>query len=598
MLAQIIQSNNYCYIYFAGQTKEEYLEYAQKLSVINNKYWSGSKGAWECPLDSYKYIKDLFELQVDYNTIGSELKLHPYEYQKKLIYDILIHKELLLVSPCGSGKTIIGIGAYLELKKNRLINPNSIGIILVKATLKLQWLNEVSKFSEAKANIIKSNAEITSGYRSKIKKIQSDIKKLNISKNKALIKQYKSKIKEYELSAKDAFNQQFDGYDLLILNYEALKDEAISQKLKTLNIEYIFADEVHKISNRKAQLSQAAYEFNYIKYKIGATATAISNNPENIFGLYSFVAPELFPSYSQFAKNYIKYAGYGRVIGVKNAMTLANRYKNNIVVVTKEEISKQLPSLTVIQQYCELTEEQNAMIHQILDELKEAKDKEYNLSKNTTNHESLENNPEYMSIKAQIMMLQTFAQELSDDPRLLLASDSKYAMKYSLHHNQSPKTELALDLVLQILESGEKVIIISRYVRMLELLEQDIIKKFGPNIKIAKVDGSMSDKDRYDNIYTKFRDDPTYNILLMSDAGSTGTNASTAQYIIEFDLAESYATQTQRHGRIERADSTHKNVFVYQLIAKDSYDEIQQAIVNKKEAYDSDLIKIFANTSK
>ena len=99
MLAQIIQSNNYCYIYFAGQTKEDYLDYAQRLSVINNKYWSGSKGTWECPLDSYKYIKDLFELQVDYNTIGSELKLHPYEYQKKLIYDILTHKELLLVSP-------------------------------------------------------------------------------------------------------------------------------------------------------------------------------------------------------------------------------------------------------------------------------------------------------------------------------------------------------------------------------------------------------------------------------------------------------------------------------------------------------------------
>ena len=60
-------------------------------------------------------------------------------------------------------------------------------------------------------------------------------------------------------------------------------------------------------------------------------------------------------------------------------------------------------------------------------------DKEYNLSKNAADHNNLENNPEYMSIKAQIMMLQTFAQELSDDPRLLLASDSKYAIKYFLH---------------------------------------------------------------------------------------------------------------------------------------------------------------------
>lgn len=594
MLANIVQSNNYCYISFNGKTKEEYYSYAQKLIYINEKSWINSRGVWECPGSYYAFIKDLFENNIDYNDIGTDLKYKPYEYQQRLIYDIINHKELLLVSPCGSGKTIIGIGAYLELKKNNLIDPNSIGIILVKATLKIQWQKEIEKFSDLKANIIKSNADITSAIRNKIKANKVKLKKLNSIKDKEQIKELKAIIKKQEKESKNLFRSQFEGYDLLILNYEALKNQDISDTLKTLNIEYIFADEVHKISNRKAQLSQAAYQFNYIKYKIGATATAISNNPENIFGLYSFIAPELFPSYSSFSKSYIKYAGYGRVIGVKNEVSLSRRYKNNIVVLTKEEVSKHLPQLNVIQQYCELTHEQQEMNNQILAELKEAKDREYELSNGIKNASELEDNKEYQGIKAKIMMLQTFAQELADDPKLLLASESEYAAKYCLENTYSPKTELTLELLTQIVESGEKVVIISRYVRMLEILQNEIIKKFGQHFKIAKVTGSMSDQDRYDNIYTKFRDNPEYKVLLMSDAGSTGTNASTSQYIIEFDLAESYATQTQRHGRIERADSIHKNVFVYQIIAKNSYDEIQQLIVSKKEAYDSNLIKIFA----
>ncbi len=595
MTAKIKQAGNFCHISFNGKSKEDFYDYAQKLIYINEKSWIDSLGVWECPGTYYDFIISLFENNIDYNNIGSDLKFKPYEYQQKLIYDSLNHKELLLVSPCGSGKTIIGIGTFLELKKNNLISQDSIGIILVKATLKIQWQKEIEKFSNLKANIIKTSADIASANRAKIKNLKAKIKKLNSIEDKLIVKDLKSKIKQHEKDSKQVFKDQFIGYDLLVLNYEALKNSEISDMLKTLKIEYIFADEVHKISNRKAQLSQAAYQFNYIKYKIGATATAISNNPENIFGLYSFIAPELFPSYSSFAKSYIKFAGYGRVIGVKNEVSLARRYKNNIVVLTKEEVSKHLPELTVIQQYCEMTDEQQVMSDQILDELKEVKDREYELSKNAVSQVDLENNKEYQNIKAKIMMLQTFAQELADDPKLLQISESEYAAKYCLEHNQSPKTDLAMELVTQIIESGEKVVIISRYVRMLDILNDEIIRKFGQQFKIAVVTGSMSDQERYDNIYTKFRDSDEYRILLMSDAGSTGTNASTAQYIIEFDLAESYATQTQRHGRIERADSIHKNVFVYQIIAKNSYDEIQQKIVSKKEAYDSNLIKIFAN---
>ena len=61
--------------------------------------------------------------------------------------------------------------------------------------------------------------------------------------------------------------------------------------------------------------------------------------------------------------------------------------------------------------------------------------------------------------------------------------------------------------------------------------------------------------------------------------------------MIEIDLAESYALQTQRHGRLERADSIHNTVFVYQLITKNSWDEIALKIINKKQYYDNAIVK-------
>ena len=71
-------------------------------------------------------------------------------------------------------------------------------------------------------------------------------------------------------------------------------------------------------------------------------------------------------------------------------------------------------------------------------------------------------------------------------------------------------------------------------------------------------------------------------------------NLSECKYLIEYDLAVSYAIQTQRHGRLERADSIHKNVFVYQLIGNDSWDVIQQRIIDKKEGFDANIIKSLA----
>lgn len=68
-------------------------------------------------------------------------------------------------------------------------------------------------------------------------------------------------------------------------------------------------------------------------------------------------------------------------------------------------------------------------------------------------------------------------------------------------------------------------------------------------------------------------------------------NCYSAKYLIEMDIADSYLIQTQRHGRIERASSNHDSVFVYQLVAIGSYDEIALKVVDKKEKYHTNIIR-------
>lgn len=83
------------------------------------------------------------------DSIGQSMKLKPYIYQREAIKFVLDNNNALLILPCGAGKTPSGIGMYLEAMERGLIKGK--GLIVVKASLKTQWVNEVGKFSDLKA---------------------------------------------------------------------------------------------------------------------------------------------------------------------------------------------------------------------------------------------------------------------------------------------------------------------------------------------------------------------------------------------------------------------------------------------------------------
>ena len=562
--------DNISYISFTGNSLD-FNNYIYNLMKVPSINFNSIKSKWYIHNKDLVLLKSLFEIisEENYSDIGALLKLPPYNYQKEAMKFGIDNLNTLQVLPCGSGKTIIGIGAFLEAKQRKIIS--GPGMIVVKASLKVQWSKEIEKFSDLKANIVTTYKDLTSSYLEKIKRRKSE--------------EEKNKLQQ---EANELFANQFKGYDLFVLNYETLRDKQVRQALHKANIDFVMADEIHYVKNRASKRSKSLYEFNNVKLKIGATATPIAKNPEDLYGIFKFLMPDLLDSWAAFSRKHIKFGGYGKIIGFKNLDQLRSKILPYTIVKTKEEVSKQLPKLIVSQRYCDFNSKQLDCHEKIMNKLEELKQQEKNIRNTLTSEKEISFNEDLKKIEALILAHQTFAQQLANSEELLMQSNSEMSKEFITNSN-SNKLELCVELLEEILESGEKVAIFSRFKKMQDVFTERFKKEFS-GAKICYINGALSGQERYDQIQ-KFSNKDDYKILLMTNAGSEGLNLSKCKYLIEYEPAESYGTQTQRHGRIERADSIHDTAFVYQLICNNSWDEIALKIIEKKEAYDQEILK-------
>lgn len=525
--------------------------------------------------------------------VGQFLKLGLFPYQKDVVRFCIQKKNGIIVLPCGAGKTPIGIDIFLDSIKKNIIPENSKGLIVVKSSLKVQWLREVSKFSDLTAIVLDTYKSVKPSLHTKLRKYKGEMEELLMDAvgNAELICELDKKMTDTEEKIEEEFSKMFsDKYQLFIANYETLRDEKVRKRLHKLKLKYIMADEVQYIKNDSTARAKALCEFADVEMRFGATATPIQKNPLDAYSISKFVSPETFKSKSVFSAKYTKQDIFGNITGSKNEKELNEKLSDFMIVKTKEEVSSQLPKLVVVTRYCKLTPKQEERTQEMLDEIAELKEQEKNIFiKHGTGTLPPSVNEELLKIQANILARQTFASEMADTEELLLESDSNLAKAY-ITNSKSDKIETLLDLLDEILESGEKAAIFSRYRRIQPILRREILKR-NPDIKIAAINGETSSEDRYEEAYTKFRDTPEYKVLLLSDAAAEGVNLSKCKYLIELEPADSYLIQTQRRGRLERADSIHDSVFVYQLIAENSYDEIGLKIVSKKERYDAQIIK-------
>ena len=495
---------------------------------------------WIVSKDYFESIKSKFDYTIKENpwdSIGLNMKLQPYPYQKEAIYYALNNTNSLLMLPTGAGKSLIGAGIVLEYNAENPI------IICTKASLKYNWLQEINKFTNLSAKVIETPSK-----------------------------------------AGKRFNEQFENCKIYVLNYETLRNEQVYNKLREHNVQGIIFDEIQAISNHKSARTKAALKFKDLELKIGLTATPITNNPLNLFSIFNMLKQSIYVSYSKFSSRYIVWRNK-RPAYAKNVDEMIDKVKPYIFKKDETDIIGQLPELYVMPPtICTMTKnmrEINDIINSNIDEL--------NSVLNKLDRQGVEETDERW-IKAQnnLQAYQTYAQELADDITLL-QTNSAFTKDFNIYDKTNPKLNSLIDIIDPIIESGNKVCIFTRYERMQHIIVEAIKKAF--NVKCVYVNGSMSSEEKYEIAVRQF-DTGDVNVLVATDAIKEGVSLSHCKYLVEYEPANSYADQTQRRGRVKRANSVSRISYIYQLITDETWDIIALKSINKKKGYADYLDKL------
>ena len=358
-------------------------------------------------------------------------------------------------------------------------------------------------------------------------------------KQKWLAKNYFFKIVGYQTVTYDLFFEQkkgkqkvdkrIDCYDFVLKSFDCL-----------------VVDEVHAIKHTDSLRSKALKKFQ-CKYRIGLTGTPIDGKLQQIQALFSFLKPGLFPSRSKFLQRYAHVDFFGRITGYKNIGQVKQKIKPYYLRRLKQVVLKDLPKLMYKDLYVQL------------------QPREMKAYKNLIKKKS------QITQQAQAIELLIRARQFCDFPQVI-------GMR-----NKSSKYEILDELLRQlIIENNQKVIIFTQYKTVLDLLYKNLKEDYN----VLVIHGDVQAKQRVE-LCKKFNQDKSCQIILGTDAMSTGLNLQQADALIHYEDNFSPALMIQRNNRCNRATSK-KSATVYRFITKDTIQQkVRQKIQQKTMINDS-----------
>ncbi len=169
----------------------------------------------------------------------------------------------------------------------------------------------------------------------------------------------------------------------------------------------------------------------------------------------------------------------------------------------------------------------------------------------------------------------------------------KKSEAYAKYH--SGKWELFKELFNEARDSGQKVVVYSQYLGMLDIIEL-YLNEMG--IGFAKLRGST--RDRREQVEL-FSNDPACEVFVASlKAAGLGIDLTKASVVIHYDRWWNAARENQATDRVHRFGQS-RGVQVFKLVTKNSFEERINQIIERKKflleeavgADEEDVIKTF-----
>ncbi len=331
------------------------------------------------------------------------------------------------------------------------------------------------------------------------------------------------------------------------------------QDLNKVGYDFVVYDEAHKLKNRKAMRTQAAFMLRATR-RAFLTGSPLLNRVDELWPMLFLCDPVRFQNYWSFINRYAVFGGYQdkQVIGVQNEAELRGIMRQYMIRRPVEMISKSLPPLTVQRRYCEL--------------------------------ESSTQRPLYNRIKDELAL------EWGDKPLEAISNPMTATMRLRqvictpAHFGLADKSG-KLDTAMEILDeigSDQKVVVVTNHIPGIAAMCERMKVAGIPYVRFT---GHEKDDERAEN-KSRFQNQPIEKggprvMIATYPVVTEGHNLYAACYAIKLDKLYVPALDEQFNKRLHRPGQTNP-VTIIEIQARDTVEQrIERILTTKRNVFDS-----------
>lgn len=385
----------------------------------------------------------------------------------------------------------------------------------------------------------------------------------------------------------DAFNDVYEEEEysrprIAVINYEALRLHSRCEWYSGVNLtdkdrdvgelnlgrfNSVVLDEAQKISNPKAKQTLAAKALGkQANYRLAMTGTVLTNSPDDVWSIGSWVEPEEFGSRNQFRNTWCTmqtgwHGGFENQGFKPGVMPYFDKFwQSRFIRRTKAEVLTELPKkLPHEYRYLPFDGKQAS---------------------------------EYKKLAKDMMTLLDGGMLVTQNPLDLMIRLKQAATAQLVLDENGDVSEMKggnkRDAILDILDEapGDPLVVFSESRLFVEMMEKDLRKK---KYRVGVVSGAVSPEERAATV-DLFQMGGLDVVLCTLGAGAEGITLTRANRIVMAQQSWSHATNAQAMDRVHRMGQ-EREVQVIILLSKGTVDEAVAAVDKDKEGRFQQLVR-------
>jgi len=341
-------------------------------------------------------------------------------------------------------------------------------------------------------------------------------------------------------------------HSIILTTYGTLRADA--ERVTAEPFHAVVLDESQAVKNIRTQTSRAVCALQ-AEFRLALSGTPIENNLTELYALFRFLNPAMFPTYADFERDYI--LPIQKQQDSHAASELRRKIYPFILRRLKGDVLKDLPPKVEQRLYVEMNERQKAHYE----------------NRRTYYQQVIRGEIDRHGLaKSQFAILEA----LLELRQIATIPEAKTDGAIT-----SAKTERLLEALEEAIANGHKCLVFTNFLAGIEQVSEALAER---GIEHLSMTGATSDRQ---SLVQRFQNDPAIQVFIMTlKTGGVGLNLTAADAVFILDPWWNHSAESQAVDRAHRIGQSN-TVFTYRLITRGTIEEkIEKLQSQKKELVD------------